>query len=232
MIIAKLLVVVLIGYLLGSIPVGYLISRQQAKVDVRAHGSGKTGATNVFRTTGRKWGILVAALDVCKGALAVVFAGLIISGDYILFGTASLWWLPTTAKVLAALAAIAGHIWPVFLKFRGGRGVSTFFGGLVALCPVAAIFGGEVFFLGAGLSGFASLGSIAGAVGTYAILVPLTVINGFPLEYLFYTLVGVVMIIVLHKDNIARLLSGKERRLGDKADARTSPPLTGGGSTA
>ena len=232
MIIAKLMVVVIIGYLLGSIPIGYLISRRQAKVDVRAHGSGKTGATNVLRTAGRKWGILVAALDISKGALAVIFAGLIVSGDYLVFGTASLWWLPTSAKVLAALAAVAGHIWPVFLKFHGGRGVSTFFGGLVALCPVAAIFGGEVFFLGAGLSGFASLGSIAGAVGTYAILVPLTIINGFPLEYLFYALVGVVMIIVLHKDNIVRLMTGKERRLGEKADAGTSPLSTGRGGTA
>jgi glycerol-3-phosphate acyltransferase PlsY len=87
----------------------------------------------------------------------------------------------------------------------------------VALCPVAALFGSEVFIIGAGLTRFASLGSIAGVVGTYSILIPLTIFNGFPLEYLIYTLIGTVFIVIMHRENIARLLSGKERRLGEKA---------------
>ncbi len=120
------------------------------------------------------------------------------------------------AQVLAALAGVAGHIWPIFLKFRGGRGVATFFGGMVALFPPAAIFGGEILIIGAGLTRFASLGSIAGVVGTYTILVPLTIMNGFPIEYLVYALIGTLAIIVMHRDNIARLIAGKERRLGDK----------------
>lgn len=223
-IIIKLVAVVVIGYLLGSIPVGYLLGRRQAKVDVRTYGSGKTGAANVFRTAGRKWGLLVAVLDICKGALAVVIAGFIVRGDYLLVGDAGLWWLFTSAQVLAALAAVTGHIWSVFLGFKGGRGVATFFGGLVALCPVAALFGGEVLIIGAGLTRFVSLGSIAGAVGSYAILVPLTILNGFPIEYLFYALVGVVIIFVMHRDNIRRLISGKERRLGDKAEEVRLPP--------
>jgi glycerol-3-phosphate acyltransferase PlsY len=223
-IIIKLVAVVVIGYLLGSIPVGYLLGRRQAKVDVRTYGSGKTGAANVFRTAGRKWGLLVAVLEICKGALAVVIAGFIVRGDYLLVGDSGLWWLFTSAQVLAALAAVTGHIWSVFLGFKGGRGVATFFGGLVALCPVAALFGGEVLIIGAGLTRFVSLGSIAGAVGSYAILVPLTILNGFPIEYLFYALVGVVIIFVMHRDNIRRLISGKERRLGDKADEVRLPP--------
>lgn len=223
-IIVKLVAVVVIGYLLGSIPVGYLLSRRHAKVDVRTHGSGKTGAANVFRTAGRKWGLLVAALDISKGALAVVIAGLIVSSDYLLVGDSGLWWLLASAQVLAALAAVAGHIWSPFLKFKGGRGVATFFGGLVALCPVAALFGGEVLIIGAGLTRFVSLGSIAGAVGSYAILVPLTILNNFPVEYLFYSLVGVVIILVMHRDNIRRLLSGKERKLGEKAGEVNLPP--------
>ena len=226
MIIAKLVAVVIIGYLLGSIPFGYLIGKRQARVDVRDYGSGRTGATNVLRTAGRKSAALVAALDVWKGVLAVVFAGLIVRGDYLLVGERGFWWLLTSAQVMAALAAVAGHIWPIFLKFRGGRGVATFFGGLIALCPIAAIFGGEVLIIGAGLTRFVSLGSIAGAVGTYAILVPLTIINGFPLEYLFYALAGVVMILVVHRDNIARLMSGRERKLGEKTENRdSSPPI-------
>lgn len=223
MIIAKIVAVVVIGYLLGSIPVGYLLGRRQAKVDVRRYGSGRTGATNVLRTAGRKLALLVAVLDISKGALAVVVAGLIIGGDYLLVGDSGLWWVLASAQVLAALAAVAGHIWSPFLKFKGGRGVATFFGGLVALCPVAALFGGEVLIIGAGLTRFVSIGSIAGAVGSYAILVPLTILNGFPVEYLFYALVGAIIILVMHRDNIRRLISGKERRLGEKAEGRTLP---------
>jgi glycerol-3-phosphate acyltransferase PlsY len=223
-IIVKLIVVVIIGYLLGSIPIGYLLGRRQAKVDVRAYGSGKTGATNVLRTAGRKWGVIVAALDICKGALAVVIAGLVVGSEYLLVGDSSLWWVLTSAQVLAALAAVAGHIWSPFLKFKGGRGVATFFGGLVALCPVAALFGGEVLIIGAGLTRFVSLGSIAGAAGSYAILVPLTILNGFPVEYLFYAVVGGIIIFIMHRDNIRRLISGKERKLGDKEEVSLPPP--------
>ena len=127
------------------------------------------------------------------------------------------------ALLLAALAAVIGHIRPIFLKFRGGRGVATFWGGLIALCPPAALFGGEVMIIGAGLTRYASLGSIAGAVGAYAILIPLTILSGFPIEYLVYSLIGTMIVIFMHRDNIARLLIGKERKLGEKVDKGRSP---------
>ncbi len=222
MIIANFVAVALIGYLMGSIPFGVLISRRSARVDVRQIGSGKAGATNVLRVAGKKAAALVASLDLLKGLLAVVFAGLIFSEEYLLVGGSSLWWLARSAQVVAALSAIAGHNFPVFLKFKGGRGVATFFGGLFALCPAAALFGGEVLILGAGLTRYVSLGSIAGVVGTYAILLPLTIFNGFPIEYLVYALVGSIFIIVMHRDNIVRLLSGKERRLGEKPKVEDS----------
>ncbi len=222
MIIAKFVTVVVLGYLLGSIPFGLLISRRQAKVDIRQYGSGKIGATNVLRTAGRKSALLVFVLDILKGVLAVVFAGLIVGSEYLVVG--GIGFGSMVAQVLAALAAIVGHNWSVFLRFRGGRGVATFFGGLVALCPPAAILGGEIAIIGAGLTKFVSLGSIAGAVGSYAVLVPLTILGGFPLEYLFYALVGAIIILVMHRDNIARLLAGKERQLGDKA--RKGEPLS------
>jgi glycerol-3-phosphate acyltransferase PlsY len=218
--IVKFVAVVLIGYLLGSIPFGVLLARRYAKVDVRKYGSGKMGATNVLRTAGRKSAAMVACLDVLKGMLAVVIAGLIVGRGYLVVGGFGFGTL--VAEVLAALAAIAGHIWSVFLKFRGGRGVATFFGGLIALCPPAAIFGGEIIIIGAGLTRYASLGSLAGAVGSYAILVPLTIMNGFPIEYLFYALVGAIIIFVMHRDNISRLVSGKERKLGEKAEKKDS----------
>jgi len=224
MIIAKFVLVVLIGYLLGSIPSGALIGKRIAKVDIRQHGSGNIGATNVLRTAGKKAAAMVAVLDVLKGVLPVVFAGLIIGRSYLVVGDFGLGAL--VAQVLAALAAVAGHNWSVFLKFKGGRGVATFMGGLIALCPVAAIFGGEILIIGAGLTKFVSLGSIAGTVGTYAILVPLTIMHGFPVEYLVYALIGTIVIIVMHRGNIKRLLSGKERKLGEKAEKVSSSSST------
>jgi len=215
-IIAKFVGVALMGYLLGSIPFGVLIARRSARVDVRQFGSGRMGATNVLRVAGKKAAALVTILDLSKGILAVVFAGLIFSGDYLM----------VSAQVAAALAAVAGHNWSVFLRFKGGRGVATFFGGLFFLCPWAALFGGAVLIIGVGLTRYVSLGSIAGALGTCAILIPLTIIKGFPIEYLVYTLIGATFIIVMHRDNIARLLSGTERKIGEKIERGDSPPPT------
>jgi glycerol-3-phosphate acyltransferase PlsY len=223
MIITKLLSILLVGYLLGSIPVGLLIGKYYSRVDIRKYGSGKIGTTNVLRAVGRKAAILALVLDASKGALAVLFAALIFGRNYLVVGNFGLGLL--VAQCLAALAAMAGHNWSVFLKFKGGRGVATFFGGLIALSPVVALFGGQVFIIGIGLTRFASLGSIAGVVGTYSILIPLTIFNGFPIEYLIYTLIGTIVIIIMHRDNIARLLAGKERKVGEKAEAiGTSPP--------
>jgi len=213
-IIAKFILVIVIGYLLGSIPFGLIISRRKANIDIRNYGSGRTGGTNVLRALGRKAFLMVAALDIAKGALAVVFAGLIIGSDYIIIGNSGLGLL---SQVLAGLAAVVGHIWPVFLKFRGGRGVATFIGGLIALFPIAGLLGGEAVIIGAGLSGFASLGSIIGVVGVFAVLIPLTIFYNLPIEYLGYALIGTLLIIFVHRDNIKRLLSGNERRLNQKA---------------
>ena len=228
MMIFKFVSVVIIGYLLGSIPFGLLIAKRYARVDVTKYGSGKTGATNVLRTAGRKPAIMVTLLDLAKGVLAVVFAGLIVGKGYLVVGGVGLGAL--VAEVLAALATIVGHNWSVFLKFRGGRGVAPFFGGLVALCPPAAIFGGEIIIIGAGLTRYVSLGSIAGAVGSYVVLVPLTIMNGFPIEYISYALVGTIIIFVMHRDNIARLIAGKERKLGEKVKRRASSSGRTGGA--
>ena len=214
MIIAKFVSVVIMGYLLGSIPFGVLVGRRMAGKDIRQYGSGRMGMTNVLRTAGKKAAALAACLDVLKGVLAVVFAGLIIGKSYLVVGDFALGVL--VAQVLAALAAMVGHIWPVFLKFQGGRGVATFMGGLIALCLPAALFGGGILIIGAGLTRYASLGSIAGAVGAFTILVPLTILKGSPIEYIAYAFIGTVLIIIMHRDNIARLISGTERKLGER----------------
>lgn len=224
MIIAQFVAVVAIGYLLGSIPFGVLLAKRKAKIDVRQYGSGKIGTTNVMRTVGGKTATAVAVLDVSKGALAVLIAGFIIGDSYIAVGGFSMGKL--IAQIMAALAAIGGHIKPAFLKSQGGRGVATYFGGLAALCPPAAIFGGEMLFVGAGLTRYASIGSIVGIISAYAIIVPFIILNKWPIEYLIYTLAGTVIVIIMHRDSINRLISGKERKLGDKAEKISSPPST------
>lgn len=218
-IVFKFLLIILVGYLLGSVPFGLLIARRVAKVDIRNYGSGKIGSTNVLRTAGKKAAAVSLVLDAVKGAAAVLFAALIFGRDYLVIGHFGLGML--VAQCLGGLAAMAGHNWSIFLKFKGGRGVATFFGSLAALSPVVALFGGQVFAIGVGLTRFASLGSIAGVVGTYTILIPLTLLDGFPVEYLVFSLIGTVVIIYMHRDNISRLLAGKERRLGEAAQAVT-----------
>jgi glycerol-3-phosphate acyltransferase PlsY len=222
MIIAKFVCVILLGYLLGSIPFGVLISRRKGKVDILKSGSGKMGTTNVLRTSGAKAAAMVLIGDLVKGILAVVFAGLIFGNDFMVvhnFGLGTL-----VAQVLAALAAVAGHNWSVFLKFKGGRGVATFFGGLLALCPPAAIMGGEILIVSAGFTKYMSFGSILGTVMVYVILAVLTVFYKFPVEYLIYSLVGGLVIIIMHRGNINRLVAGTERKLGQKAELHTSSP--------
>ena len=214
MIVAKFIGVAVMGYILGSIPFGVLVGKVMGGVDVRKYGSGKTGTTNVLRTVGKKAAVLAALLDVLKGVLAVIFAGLIVGEDLVLIG--GVFNGVKAAQVVAGLGAIFGHIWPVFLKFRGGRGVATFMGGLLALCPIAAVFAGVVMAILAGLTRFASLGSIAGAVSAFVILIPLTILFNFAIEYMAYASVGLLVILVMHRDNIARLISGKERRLGER----------------
>ncbi len=222
------LAALVIGYLMGSIPVGVIVSRLTAKVDVRDYGSGKTGMTNVLRTAGRKAAVIVVAGDLAKGALPVFIAGWMIGIGYEQLG--NLGFGAEVGKVLAALGAVVGHNWSVFLGFKGGRGVATYFGGLAAMVPAVAFLGAEILLLSAFSTRFMSLGSIAGVVGSYAIIIPLTFLNASPIEYLVYSILGVVIIVAMHRGNIARLLAGKERRLGERAPSiEVPPPVEGGG---
>ena len=214
-------VVAIIGYFLGSVPFGLLISRIFARTDIRQVGSGKIGMTNVMRTAGRKAGVLSLLLDMGKGALAVIFAGLIFGSESISGGTP---WVREGAQVLAAFSAIAGHSWSVFLKFKGGRGVATFLGGLIALYWPAALVGGIIMIIVGAISKYMSLGSITGAVSAFIMLIVLYMVRDYTSEYLLYTIYTMmcaIFIFLMHRDNINRLVSGTERRLGDSAKAKT-----------
>ncbi|MCL2140397.1 MAG: glycerol-3-phosphate 1-O-acyltransferase PlsY [Dehalococcoidia bacterium] len=219
MIALKLFLVAVIGYLFGSIPVGVIVGKLKAKIDIRDYGSGRTGGTNALRTLGRRAFIIVAAGDILKSCIAVLLAGWIIGDSQSAIGFINIG-VPA-ARALAGISAIIGHIFPVFARFKGGRGVATFIGGLAAICPPAALFGGEVLIIGAGLSGFASLGSLISVLSAYAIMIPLTIIYGVSIEYLYYVLIGALIIVVAHRDNIKRLLAGKERKLHQKATPKS-----------
>lgn len=210
MITAKFVAAVVIAYLLGSIPFGLIIGKLKGSVDVRKYGSGKTGATNVMRTVGTKFGILTMILDVVKAAGAVVLAGVIINSGALTIGSIP---LHQMAQVTAGLAAVAGHNWPVFARFKGGRGVTAYFGTVFAIYPPAAIFGVEVLAISALRSRHMSLGSILGVLATWCLLVPLTIIYDSPPIYLAYGLAATVLLIYQHRGNISRLQQGIERRL-------------------
>ena len=207
----KLVRIITMGYVLGSIPSGFLVARRMARVDVRQFGSGSTGTNSVLNVVGRKAAAYVFTLDLLKGAVAVLLAGFISGKAPLVIG--SLHWNTQTIKVAAALSAMAGHRWSVFLWFRGGgRGVVTYFGGLAALYPPAAIFGGEVFLISVALTKFASLSSVLAAASTCALLVPLTLINKFPIQYLVYACAGTLVIIVAHRENLKRITLARRLR--------------------
>ncbi|UCB42092.1 MAG: glycerol-3-phosphate 1-O-acyltransferase PlsY [Dehalococcoidales bacterium] len=217
----KYVACIALGYFMGSIPFGVIIARRTAHVNVMELGSKSTGTTNVLRTAGRKAAAIVFASDLLKGVLAVVFARIIMGISYLEVGDFGFG--KEFGLVLAALAAVVGHNWSVFLKFRGGRGVTTFFGGMIALSWPTALLGGELFIISAFATRFVSLASLIAVVSTYALMILLTIRYHWPLEFLFYALVGTVVIVVMHRGNIIRLLSGSERRLGDKAEELQAP---------
>ncbi len=213
--------VALIGYLLGSLPFGLFIGLAFAGKDIRQLGSGKTGMTNVLRAAGKKAAALSLVLDMAKCALAAFLARWIFSTDYAASIGVQPW--SETAMVLAALAAIAGHSWSVFLRFKGGRGVATFIGGLAAMYWPAAVIGGGLMIIIGYRTRYMSLGSIIGAVTAFILLMSLNILQreilGLypPWVFVIYAMLGSIFIYVMHRDNIIRLFNGTERRIGEKA---------------
>jgi glycerol-3-phosphate acyltransferase PlsY len=198
MLLSSLLILAL-GYLLGSIPNGYLAGRWLKGIDLRQCGSGSTGATNVLRSVGKGPALVVFLLDVGKGALAVLLAKS--------FG------LNEWVQVLAGLAALAGHIWPVWLGWKGGKAVATGLGMFLGLAwPVGlACFG--LFMALISLSRIVSISSIISAIG----LPVLMVISGSSSAYVVVSLVASVLVLWRHRSNIERLIAGTEPRIGAKA---------------
>lgn len=200
------LLVIIVSYLLGSIPFGYLIVRKKVGADIRETGSGGTGATNVSRRAGKAAGISTLVLDALKGAVAVVWAA-------VLAGPSShAAWIVTAA----AIAVIVGHIFPVWLKFRGGKGVATGVGVFIMLAPIALLCAGVLFVAIVLFTRYVSLGSMVAAamIPLFVWLQSVFVTPTADLRPLLTAAVaGAALIVFAHRGNIGRLAQGTEAQI-------------------
>jgi glycerol-3-phosphate acyltransferase PlsY len=197
------------SYLLGAIPTSYLVSRIFANIDLRQHGSGNLGATNLYRVLGWKYAVPVALFDIAKGAIPVLLFAPQVPGK---------WISPLLSELFAlacGVAAIVGHVFSVFVQFRGGKGVATAAGVMLGMTPLALGVAAAVWGLVLLLSGYVSLASIAAAV-----VLPFAVYlldHPTSREILWVTVFVAAGVIVLHRQNIQRLLKGTESRFGRRA---------------
>ncbi len=201
----NLALLLVISYLLGAIPTSVIIGKAVRGIDVRKHGSGNAGATNTWRVLGWKAGVTVLALDAGKGAAAALLVPLIHTGS-----------LPFTAPVIAilcGLSAVIGHVFPVYVGFRGGKGVATAAGMLIAVAPIPVGIAIGVFGLSVFLSGMVSLGSILAVI---SVPISIVLLNRFSGAHYHPLLLGITCVLALfiifnHRANITRIIHGRER---------------------
>ena len=204
------LVFIILTYLIGSIPFGFLIGKLIKKIDIRKIGSGGTGATNVARTCGVSWGIIVLILDISKSAIPLFIAMQLEMAPWI--------------HPLIGLASIIGHIWPIFNNFQGGKGIASGWAALTILSPLCGAICLIISIPIIAITRFVSLGSIVGAIIGSILLTTLSILKYNPVDfinpiepsYAIFGIIGGALTIVLHRKNINRLLNGKERKLGER----------------
>jgi glycerol-3-phosphate acyltransferase PlsY len=187
---------VLLAYVIGSVPFAFLLARQWGTPDLHVVGSGNIGASNVWRTAGARAGILVALLDIGKGAASVWVAARIHPS--------------AGAAAAAGVAAVVGHIYPVWLKFRGGKGVATACGAFAVLAPVAMLPSLAIFLGGAWVTKYVSIGSVLAT----AALPSLAFAFGSPRPTVVAAITAAALIVFRHRSNLARVWKGTERRAG------------------
>jgi len=193
--------IVAVAYLIGSIPFSFLVARAFGVADVRRVGSGNVGATNVLRSAGKAAGVLALLLDVGKGAAAAALAGRLAPGE------------PRLAS-LAAVVAVVGHMYPVWLRFEGGKGVATGLGAFAPLVPEAALVAVVAFAAVAGLTRLVSAGSVAGAIALAGFAWARRGVSSAAVA----ATVTAALVVFKHRSNIRRILGGSERRLGSTKD--------------
>ncbi len=198
------LLLIILAYLIGSIPTSLIVSRTQFNIDIRDYGSGNAGATNTFRVLGSRWGTFVMVMDMLKGLIAVKLALLLpyyIDNEF----------ERTNFQIGLGLAAVLGHIFPIWAEFRGGKGVATLFGLIIAISPWTALSCIGVFLLVLYLTRFVSLSSILASLA-FPIFI-LVVFNVDNIAYRIFAIAVALLVILTHQKNIGRLLSGSESKV-------------------
>lgn len=201
----KEFLIILICYLLGSIPFGFIVAKLIKKIDIRDYGSGNIGAANAFRTLGPGLAILVLIGDLMKGFIAIYL--------FKLFNIDSL-----PMVILGGLAVIGGHDWSIFLKFKGGKGIATTYGVILALNPMIAVMSALVWLIVIALTRYASLASIL----SLSALVILMVIFKQPQTYILFSAIILGLALYRHRGNIVRLKEGRENKIFSKNNAQNN----------
>jgi len=205
----KALLALAAAYLIGAIPTGYIMARLLKGIDIRDHGSGNVGSTNLMRTVGKVPGIACLFLDVAKGIVPVVIVAN-------LFYPQAIFVSKPLFRVVLGLAVVSGHIWTIFLRFKGGKGVATTIGVFIGLSPVATALGLLIWLVVALISRYVSLSSIAMAVSLPFLMVAFSQ----PIAYIVLSIILCIFICYTHKSNISRLINGTEYKIGQKAKKR------------
>jgi glycerol-3-phosphate acyltransferase PlsY len=206
------LIIVALAYLLGSVPTGYLLVKLFRHEDIRSVGSGNIGATNVLRSGGKGLGAATFLLDTLKGAAAVWLGALLAS---VLLPSMPF----RNAEAIAAVSAVLGHMFPVWLHFRGGKGVATGFGVFLVAAPLAALASIGLFAVVLILTRYVSLASILGA-GSFPVFAWFLVHGDKPALYIAAQVIVASLIILKHHQNIRRLATGTESRFGARTQER------------
>lgn len=200
-------IALILAYLIGSFPTGFVMTRLITGQDLRSVGSGGTGATNARRALGSKWGVLVAVIDVLKGVLAILIARWLDTGDL--------------TVALAGVLVVVAHCWPIWLGFRGGKGVATGAGAIFALSLWGFVLV-PFLIVPVILTRYVSLGSLIATMAAPVLFAILAVVDIVPYEDILFAVLVAVLIVWRHRENIVRLRSGTERRLSRQ------PRTTGG----
>jgi acyl phosphate:glycerol-3-phosphate acyltransferase len=207
--------IILLSYILGSIPTGLIVARYAKGIDIRKVGSGNIGSTNAMRALGWKWGLVVQFGDLAKGLLAVLVIARLHYGDFP-FHNRTPFEEFTIVQILAGMSAVAGHIFSVFLNFKGGKGINTAAGMLVGIAPIDISIAFGVFLIVLFATGYVSLGSISAATAfPTTMFVRFNVFNVNIPSYhtlILFSIATSLLLIYTHRSNISRLLAGSENR--------------------
>ncbi|GJQ62249.1 MAG: glycerol-3-phosphate acyltransferase [Melioribacteraceae bacterium] len=210
------IVIVFLSYLVGSIPTSIIISKLVRGIDIRDHGSGNAGGSNVFRVLGWKFGVLTILLDATKGAIAVVLIARLYLGSFP-FANATPFDDFTLVQIIAGIAAVLGHIWTVFAGFKGGKGIATALGFLITIITVDMLLALAVFIAVVSFSKYISLGSITAALSIPVIMIIReNIFHAHIQSYgtiLPFAIAIAVLVLYTHRANVVRLLNGNENRI-------------------